>query len=238
MQGCTRPSGACYWSVEEVIFRIRGRMQDTPNTTTTTARPHMGWPPVHHTPPTQAPVASRVPPPTPTINQASTSMCQQCTHAPRVGTALLCPRPVSGCTTTSSSTSQRLLHIRRLQPDRSLIKSQLRDIGAVYCPKCSNLKSVTGRGHCCPPTTPQMPQPPDSGSRQTEFQTPEPGLIPSPNTSSQLATPPCTYTPGWASHPGKSDCTICCTRSMGAGNSHPHQGHHLGSPAGGTQCRM
>jgi hypothetical protein len=28
-----------------------------------------------------------------------------------------------------------------------------------------------------------MPQPPDPGSRQTEFQTPEPGLIPRPNTS-------------------------------------------------------
>jgi hypothetical protein len=152
----------------------------TPTTTTTTASPHMGWPLVHRTPPAHAPVASRVPPPTSTINQASTSTCQQRTHAPRVGTTLLCPVP--GCTTPSSSTSKRLQHIRRLHPDCSLTGSQLRDIGAVYCPTCSNLRSVTGRGHRCPPTAPQIPQPPDPGPRQ-EFQTPEPGLIPSPNTS-------------------------------------------------------
>jgi hypothetical protein len=108
-------------------------------------------------------------------------MRQQRTHTPRVGTALLCP--VAGCTTTWSSTSLCLQPIRRLHQDCSFTKSQLRGIGAVYCPKCLNSKYVTGRGHRCLPTAPQMPQPPDPGSRQTESQTPEPASIPSPFTS-------------------------------------------------------
>lgn len=47
-----------------------------------------------------------------------------------------------------------------------------------------------------------------------------------PSPTRQTGTPRCTQTPGWTSHPSKSDGTICCTQSIGAGDGHPHQGHH------------